>query len=643
MALRPNELEGHAKIQRRIAKEPRKSLIETEQAAKERYEVGDLVVDVGQRQVSRGGQNIALPKLSYDLLAELMRAAPNTLSVDELIDRVWDGSVVNPATVAKRVELLRQALDDDSRDSRYVALVRGHGYRLIPAVKVSDSGRPTKRTLAIITTLSLVALAIAAALVFYSPSRPPPAKSVAVLPFVSMTEDVDDEHLADGLTEELSHALAGVSGLKVAGRTSSFFYKGKNEDLREIGKSLGVAHLLEGSVRRSDDRLRITAQLISAEDGFHLWSKTYDRRMMDVLEIQDDIARHVVAKLRNTLFDDEKPVFERDTNNPQAYAFYLRALNPPGAVGMDRQIEAQSLLEQAVELDPTFAEAWARLATVHGKRIMGMDESYPYSREEGWRRIVEANDNAFALDPNNAQAHANLGGIAWLLEGDAVKAAPLIKRALELDPRDLEIVGFAADFAKLIGRIDHAIELEEYVLERDPLCNGCRYNLGKSYLFAGRLDQAEEIFRTLRIVWGGGLEWTLGVILLSKGDPQAALESFEGLDHHEYIRIQGRAMALYDLGRLAEFESAMQELQSGWGEDFPTVVAEAYAYTGQPDAAFEWLEKAVTTNLVDLQTDFPEPTFNKIRDDVRWHSLMEKIGRSPDQLAEIDFQVDLDK
>ncbi|MGI9234247.1 MAG: tetratricopeptide repeat protein [Woeseiaceae bacterium] len=605
------------------------------------FEVGDLVVDVGRRTVSRGSQELVLPKLSFDLLAELIRAAPNTLSVDDLIDRVWGGRVVNPATVSKRVELLRQALDDDSHDSRYVALVRGHGYRLVAAVKISDSGRQSKRSLAIVTTLVLLALAIAATWVFDSPSRPPPARSVAVLPFVSMTEDVDDEHLADGLTEELSHALAGVHGLKVAGRTSSFFYKGKNEDMREIGRSLGVAHLLEGSVRRSDDRLRITAQLISVDDGFHLWSNTYDRTMMDVLEIQEDIARHVVAKLRNTLFDDQEPVFVRETLDPRAYALYLRALNPPGFTGSDRLGEAQRLLEEAVELDPTFAAAWARLATVHGKRIMGMDESYPYSREEGWRRIVEANDNALALDPNNAQTHANLGGIAWLLEGNAAKAAPLIKRALELDPSDLEIVSFAADFAKLIDRVDHAIELEEYVLERDPLCNDCRFNLGKSYLFAGRLDEAEEIFRTLRIVWGGGLEWNLGVILLSKGDPQAALESFEELDHHEYIRIQGRAMALYDLGRHADFESAMQELQTGWGDDFPTVVAEAYAYVGQSDATFEWLEKAVATNLVDLQTDFLEPTFNKIRDDARWHSLMEKIGRSPEQLAEIDFQVDL--
>lgn len=604
----------------------------------QRYQIADLVLDAGPRQVWRGRKEIALPALSFDLLLALARAAPDALTVDELMDRVWSGVVVSPATVAKRVELLRQALGDDSREPRYVALVRSHGYRLVAAAKAI--GRPTRRVYwrYAVAIVLLAGLAIGVGQLFDGSADPPSENTIAVLPFVSMTADPEDEYFADGLTEELSHALANLANLKVAGRTSSFYFKGRNEDLRNIGETLGVAHVLEGSVRRDGDSLRITAQLVNTDSGFHLWSETYDRTAADILDIQADIARNVVSRLRRTLLDEKRRAPSKHyTTDPETYALYLKALKLSKTGSMN---QAQILLEDVVERDPRFVPAWNRLANVNGSRMMGLDETYPYSWEEGWGRVKEAIDVLMAFDPDSGDALAVLGGYTWLYEGDAKQAARYIQRAVEVEPRNLDILNFASTFAKHVGRMEQALILDEYVVARDPLCSGCRFWLAKLYMYMGRLDEAEQAFRTMQVADGGG-EWNLGTILLLKGDPESALASFRQLDHHLYLRLQGMALAYHDMGRRDEFEAAQRELLDEWGDRQPLEIAQLYAYTGQLDTAIEWLEKSIALNPADLQTDFPEPLFWNLRDDPRWDALLERVGRSPRQLAEVQFNVSL--
>jgi tetratricopeptide (TPR) repeat protein len=200
----------------------------------------------------------------------------------------------------------------------------------------------------------------------------------------------------------------------------------------------------------------------------------------------------------------------------------------------------------------------------------------------------------------------------------------------------------AATFAKTTRRVDEAIRLESFLVDRDPLCIACLFGLGKSYQFAGRLEDAEETFRTLQAILAGGGEWNMGMIKLAKGEPEAALESFGQLDHHEYIRLQGRAMALFDLGRIDDFEGTMAELVEMWGEQAPTTVAGAYAWARRNDDAFAWIDRAIANGrLVDIQTEFPELPFDRIRDDDRWMRVMERIGRAPDQLNDYSFSVRL--
>lgn len=607
-----------------------------------RYKFADLTIDLGQRRVRRGNDDIDLPKLSFELIAALVLAAPNSLSTDELMDRVWSGAVVSPATVAKRVELLRQALGDDSHEPRYVALVRGHGYRLVSRAEAipATSDRPRRRSL--VASLVAAGVIVAAVVAWFAlrPDAPLPEKSIAVLPFVSLSTGAEDEFFADGLTEELSHELARTGDLKVAGRTSSFYYKGRNEDLRVIGKALGVANLLEGSVRRSGDTLRITAQLISAEDGFHLWSETYDRRMDDALDIQQAIARSVAARLRATLAKNNNSGRTKSLPGPEAYALYLKAvsLSPYGVYS--NLAEAQRLIERVVELDPGFAPGWNRLAAIHGRRMFYRDPDYPHSSRQGMGIMLDAVNKALALDPDSAEGYANLGGIAWVFEGNAGKAAPLVEKAITLEPWNLDLVAFAAEFAKFIGRMDEALALEELLVERDPLCTACRLRMAKSYMYIGRFDDAEREFRTLRGTEGKGFLWNLGVVLLHQGRAEEALTAFEQMadsNYLDFLIVQGRAMALFDLDKHDESAALINELVNRWGDSQPLEVAQALAYVERAEEALEYLRNALPKETVELQTRFPGPLFNKLHADTGWHQLLESIGRAPEQVAEIPF------
>ena len=603
----------------------------------------DLVIDAGARRVTRGGDEIALPKLWFDLLLALARAAPDSLSIDELMDQIWGKAVVNPGTVAKRVELLRQALGDDSTDPRYVALVRGHGYRLVsdprPAPPAPAASRPW-------IMAAVAAAAVVLGIASKSGSgRPAPENLVAVLSFVAMSEDDEIGIFADGLTEEVSHALANIETLKVTGRTSSFFYKNRNEDLREIGATLGVAHLLEGSVRRSSDRIRVTTQLIDAEDGFHLWSKVYDSTPADTLLIQEDIARNVADALRVTFSLEEERVLAAHSDiDPDSYFLYLRAqklANSAGGTSTTVKSDVQSLLETVLDRHPDYVPALVSLAKLEAARLRYHDETYEVPWDEGWRRVGRHAERVLELEPGNAEAHAVLASVAWWLRHDGVEANRLMNRALALGPTNMYVLQLATQGARALGRFDIALELDRWLVARDPLCVGCRIWLTKSYEHLGRLEEAEQSIRETQTLMGGGGEWTLGTILLQRGKPEPALESFSTLDHHLYLRLAGRAMALHDLGRHDESAAEIEALEKDWGMEAPIIIAQTYAYIGQNDRAFEWIGKDLEGRAEFMSGDYMDTLFVNLHSDPRWLPLLERIGRSPEQLARVPFDLSL--
>jgi len=464
----------------------------------------------------------------------------------------------------------------------------------------------------------------------------PVSESIAVLPFVNMSSDPEQEYFSDGISEELLNLLAKIPELQVAARTSSFSYKGKDVKVADVARELNVAHILEGSVRKAGNEVRITAQLIKADDGFHLWSDTWDRSLDDIFAIQDEIAADVVAQLKVTLLGEAPTVEETD---PEAYALFLQARHlgrQHTAEGFER---SNALYQQALEIEPDYAAAWAGLARNYTTQASNLGVR---SMDEGFRLAREAADRALAIDPEYAEAYARLGRIALLYDGDLAAAARHIERALELEPTNPDILRRATILAGDLGRLDEAISLGEYVTARDPVNPVGHYWLGRTHLWAGHLDEAIASLRTALTLSRGfvGAQYFIGVALLLKGEPEAALETMQQ-ESGEAWRMLGLAMAYHALGQAAESDAALGELvgplEQGWAYN----VAYVYAFRGQTDLAFEWLDKAVRYSDAGLSLIAVDVQFANIHDDPRWLPFLESIGKSPEQLAAIEFEVRL--
>ncbi len=458
--------------------------------------------------------------------------------------------------------------------------------------------------------------------------------SIAVLPFVNMSSDPEQEFFSDGISEELLNLLAKIPELRVAARTSSFSFKDKNVEIPEIAERLKVAHILQGSVQTVGNQVRITAQLIRAEDGYQVWSERWDRTLDDIFVIQDEIAADVVEQLAVRLLSDAPRVRETD---PEAYALYLRARH----LGLRRTAESleqsNALFEQVLADEPGYAAAWAGLAANYSSQARnGLGPI-----EGGFELARAAANRALEIDPESGLAHAVLGGIAQDYENDLASAARHFQRALELEPGNPDIINDAAVLARYLDRLDEAVALQELAIDRDPLTPTGHARLGINYLWAGRLDDAIASLRTALSLSPAfiGAHYNIGMALLMKGDPEAALLAFQKEEGDEEYLIKGEALAFHALGRQAEFEEAFEELKTRWGEQWPSEVAHVYAWIGDADAAFEWLDRAVAQNEDGLTQQFPQPFFAPIHADPRWQRFREQTGTSAAQLSAVRFKV----
>src|SRR5262249_12261215 len=442
------------------------------------------------------------------------------------------------------------------------------------------------------------------------------AESIAVLPFVNMSEDKANEFFSDGISEELLNLLAKIPQLKVAARTSSFSFRGKGVEIPEIARQLHVANVLEGSVRKSGDELRITAQLIRAAEGYHLWSETYDRKMDDIFKIQDEIAGEVVKELKVKLLGAAPKV---RTTDPKAYALYLQARELGRQFNPEAFAKSDALLRQVLEIDPRYAPAWDELARNYINKV----NNGLMSNQEGYARAREAAEKALAIDPDYAQAHARLGWIAMNGVNDLAAAARHYQRALAIDPTDLDVLGNATTFLETLGRLDEALTLDEAVVRRDPVNVTALVRLSLSQCWAGRYDAAIASCRTVLSLSPnrGNMHAEIGDALLLKGDATAALAEIEQ-EKTEVYRMIGLPMAYCALGRKADTDAALNALIGKYEKDAPYNIAYVYAFCGDADKAFEWLGKAVTYHDGGLGGIGTENPLDQIHSALPWRPLL---------------------
>jgi serine/threonine protein kinase/Tfp pilus assembly protein PilF len=462
------------------------------------------------------------------------------------------------------------------------------------------------------------------------------APSIAVLPFANRSASADDEYFSDGLADELINVLAKIKGLRVAARTSSASFKGKDASIADVGRALGVLSVLEGSVRKAGNRVRISVQLVKVEDGYPMWSETYDRTLEDIFAVQDDIAQAVVKELRTTLLgeapgSDASGAAQADVaaaavgrgTNPEAHRLYLQGAHFLDQFTDDGIRNGIAALEAAVALDPSYALAWARLA-----------QSYATQGAYGWAPVFEgygkarkAVERALELAPDLPEAYIVLSNIQSAHDWDLGAAEASVRRALELAPDNPTVLEVAGIMLARVGRAEESEALLLRAMELDPLSSRNCNNLAYLYRTIHRWADAERWYRkSLELSPGRiGTHHTLANVLAHQGRDAEALAEAR-LEPADWARLTGLGVIHWLGGRPAESAAALAELIEKHAVDSGFQIAAVHTVRGEYDEAFRWLERAIADRDAGLSLLLMEPMFEPLHGNPRWPVILKQVG-----------------
>ncbi len=632
------------------------------------YQVDDLVIDVRMRRVTRGEVDLDIADRSFDLLLALVHAAPNLMSTQELMDCVWAGVIVGPETITQRIKLLRQSLGDNADNPRYIGAMRGRGYRVLASVTalaappqlqaaLPPSAAPQRALRWIAALLVLVVIGIGA--IWWrigrhnedqvSGSRAPGSQSstvtrssVGVMPFANLTGDPAKDYLGDGMAEELINALAQVPGLKVPARTSAFAYKGREVDIRRIAQDLGVATILEGSVRSMGERLRVSARLVDAASGYQIWSQNYDRQSADIFKVQDDIAGQIVQALRGYVKVDltAPPARMPPSTDVQAYELYLQARSVSRGTVLSEQ-QASALLDQALARDPDFAEALGDRAILvaAGVELTGA----PAPLLEGAQRDAA---RALALSPISTEANV-AEEVIHCARGEWVEAEANSRTALITGAADPTLRTYhAMILLRPLGRLRQAREELTETYRHAPADGFTVHEIALTDSLLGLDAEALRLSGVSEEIAGlGGPSHTDVFLLQARAAARAGryAEAAErvalALPESERNAGGGRAIrafygALEDPKRRAEALRVLQgfvpKLKSGVFEGRTRMFfVDALAMLGDLDAAYDlamWCadERTKTPGSIDW-SDVWMPEMRPFRNDLRFQAFVTRL------------------
>ena len=456
-----------------------------------------------------------------------------------------------------------------------------------------------------------------------------PEKSIAVLPFLDMSEKHDQEYFSDGLSEELIDLLSKIPALRVPARTSSFYFKGKADDIATIAARLHVAHVLEGSVRRSGNQLRVTVQLIRADSGYHVWSETYDRKWDDVFKVQDEIAAAVVKALEVSLLGKAMPTSLKASNSA-AYALYLQGrAEIRTATTRAEDEQAVGLLERAAHLDPGYAPTWALLSRMRVSNYEDFKaESLPKVRAEAYREAQQA----IKLDPDWAEGHVALARIYMTLDWNWSAAGQEMHTALALDGDNPDVLRNASYLARTLGHFDESLRLMRAATDRDPLYYFNFACLGIVQIIAGQMAEAIASFQKAEQLSAADqiIQANFAVALLAHGQPADALSELERVPDPKRSGLAVELPRVLDaLGRTADADQARAELQAKYGKSDPYWIGFMYAAHSDLDQAFVWWERAFEQHDTDLVYIKMVPSYlfkPQLAADPRYQALLRKLN-----------------
>jgi TolB-like protein/Flp pilus assembly protein TadD len=449
--------------------------------------------------------------------------------------------------------------------------------------------------------------------------------SIAVLTFSDMSPAQDQEYFSDGLAEQLINDLAKVSGLKVIGWSSAFQFKGRNEDARDVGRKLGVANVLEGSVRREGNHVRITAELIKADDGFQLWSQTYDQEMEDIFTVQDEIAQAATKALQLKLLGSNgQPLAPSARSaNPEAYQAYLQANYLLGRGQSPEDLgKALAYTDTAIKLDPEYGPAWALRATV--QNLMAADSIIDVT--EGFRKARDDAERAIALDPGSASGYLALARTQLSYDWDWDAANTYLAKAAVLEPGNVEILRIRSHLSSVLGKSDEAVKFAQQAVALDPLRTNTLLGLGSLLYADGRYDEAQaELQKALDLnPQAAFVHDTLGKVFIVEGKLQQALAEIEK-EPNDWGKLTDEALVYHALGREQDSHAALADLIAKHDTDSAYQIAQAYGFRGDLDKSFEWLERAYRQRDPGLSGIKTDPLLKNLRHDSRYGQLLHKM------------------
>ena len=447
-----------------------------------------------------------------------------------------------------------------------------------------------------------------------------PEKSIAVLPFVDMSEKHDQEYFSDGLTEELLDMLSQVPDLRVPARTSSFYFKGRSDDIATIAQKLRVAHVLEGSVRKAGNTIRVTAQLIRADNGYHLWSKAYDRDFKDIFKVQDEIAAAVVEVLKAKLLPAQEISSRHRTANTDAYREYLLGNQFRIADLPEFNAQALAAYQKAVALDPKYAAAYTGLSEAEWRVA---DQST--GELAGYQRAAAAAEKAIALAPDLPEAYWARGQLRMNYFFDWSSAQSDYEHALTLDPNFVQALVAEGRALATLGRVPEAIANLRRAITIDPLSVTAWRGLIILVTNTGQLPAARDAIERLKeFAPQYDAPTETGTTLLFEGRPREALASFQG-GHHADFRSIGIAMAEHTLGHDAESQRALEFVEQKYGNVWAYQIAEVYAWRGEKGKALDWLERAYRQRDGGLTHVTYDQFFKNLRREPRFKGLLRQL------------------
>ena len=610
------------------------------------FHFADIEVREREFRLIKAGEVVPVEPKAFRVLLMLLRNPQKLITKEELLDAVWGDTAVSENSLTRSIALLRKMLGEEPHSNRYIETVATVGYRWVCKVEVSEdaSGEPElteepkhpsgtgndmRRKRLWVWALaggSLLALCLAG-MVWWE-ARPAAIKapkmttaSIAVLPFNDLSPNHDQEYFSDGLTEELLNQLTKIPNLKVAGRRSALQFKGKNEDLRAIGQKLNVTNVLEGSIQREGSRIRIIAQLVKADDGFNLWSESYDNDLRDIFALQDNIARAVALALQLKLRagGSSAAMPPRGTTKLEAYEALLHARYFAHMNDKNSQEKALAYANSAIQLDPNYAPTYALRASiaVQAGGMLWMDPSAAAKKARG-----DA-EKAIALDPNLADGYRVLSYIQAEPELNCREAEISLQRARELAPGDTDNLVRSGMLAMCQGRQEQAVEFLQNALLLDPLRPLEYMNLAQNLRDLGRYEEAHAtIGKALDLNPNQIMIHEIrGEVYLAQGRPHEALAEMEK-EPADWLSDLGKALAYSALGRRQESDEALARLISQHQNDCAYQIAQVYAYRGEVDQAFAWLNRAYGQRDPGFEWFKTDLKLKSLREDPRYAQLL---------------------